>query len=131
MANVFKQVFIGPDGKLRAFLHAVIFYCLGSYFLYERVFHVVAYLARPLHIQRALSWQFSMLTEPTNLITGLICTGIFALYEHRRVDSYGMPVNRALSLPSLEGAAAGVIMAGLVGGWNDRAWRHAGQGTRH
>jgi hypothetical protein len=49
-----------------------------------------------------------------NFIDALILTGIFALYERRRVDSYGLPVNRAFSRQTLEGAAAGVIMAGAV-----------------
>jgi uncharacterized protein len=114
MANLLKQVFIGADGKLRAFWRAAIFYCLGTWGLYPFVLRLVLYVAQPLHIMPGLSWQFSMLKEPTNLIVGLICTGIFALYEHRRVDSYGMPVNRALSLQTFEGAAAGVVMAGAV-----------------
>jgi len=109
-----RQVFFGADGKLRAFLRAVIFYCLGTWVFYPLVWRVVVYLAQPLRIKPALSWQFSMLDEPTNLVVALICTGIFALYEHRRIDSYGLPIHRALSLQTFEGAAAGVFMAGAV-----------------
>ena len=32
-----------------------------------------------------------------NFFTALILTSVFALYEHRRVDSYGLPVHRAFS----------------------------------
>jgi len=44
----------------------------------------------------------------------LILTSVFALYEHRRADSYGLPVDRAFSPQTLEGAAAGVLMAAAV-----------------
>lgn len=114
MANLLKQVLIGPDGKLRLFLRAVIFYCLGTWVFYPLIFRVVLFLASPFHIKPGLSWQRDMLSEPTNLLVGVICTGIFAVYERRRIDSYGMPVNRALSLQTFEGAAAGVVMAGAV-----------------
>jgi len=44
----------------------------------------------------------------------LILTSVFALYERRRADSYGLPVDRAFSPQTFEGAAAGVIMAAAV-----------------
>ena len=47
-------------------------------------------------------------------LDALIVTGAFALYEHRRIDSYGMPVDQALRLPTLEGVGAGIAMAGAV-----------------
>lgn len=54
------------------------------------------------------------LGEFQNLLIALICTGAFALYERRRIDSYGLSVNRAFGLRTFEGAAAGVVMAGAV-----------------
>src|SRR5581483_12393832 len=35
-------------------------------------------------------------------------------YERRRIDSYGIPVNRAFSRPTLEGALAAIFAAGGV-----------------
>ncbi len=109
-----KQIFIGPDGKLRAFLRALIFYCVGTWGLYPLVMRLVLYVARPFHIRPALSWPFTALDEVTNLMVALIFTGIFALYEHRRIDSYGMPIHRARSLHTFEGAAVGTVTAGAV-----------------
>ncbi|PYU19341.1 MAG: hypothetical protein DMG32_24675 [Acidobacteria bacterium] len=48
------------------------------------------------------------------MAVALICTGAFALYERRRIDSYGLPLNHALGWQTFEGAAAGFIMAGAV-----------------
>jgi uncharacterized protein len=114
MKNIFNRALLGPDGKLRAFLRAAIFYCLGTWVLYPLIEYAMMFLARRLHISPGLSAQFLLLNEPANLIVGLICTGIFALYEHRRIDSYGLPINRALGSQTFEGAAVGVVMAGAV-----------------
>jgi membrane protease YdiL (CAAX protease family) len=109
-----KQTFIEPGGKLRLFWRAVIFYSLGNWGLYPLLERPLARAAQGLHLSPGLAPGSIMLYDLWNLVVGLICTGIFAIYEHRRVDSYGLPVNRAFSLPTFEGAAAGVIMAGAV-----------------
>jgi hypothetical protein len=71
-------------------------------------------IARSLNLGPGLSAGNIALGELRNLVVALICTGIFALYEHRRIDSYGLLVNRAFSRQTFEGIAAGVIMAGAV-----------------
>jgi membrane protease YdiL (CAAX protease family) len=112
--NVAKRIFIGPDGKLRSIWRAVLFvaasiavqtWCLDWSFV--RV-------GQWLRVPPTLSPAALSLAESENFLTALIITGTFALYERRRVDSYGLPTNSALSRQTLEGVVAGVLMAGAV-----------------
>jgi membrane protease YdiL (CAAX protease family) len=52
--------------------------------------------------------------ECEELTAALLCTGIFALYERRRLDSYGLPLARAFGARTWEGALVGLAMAGAV-----------------
>jgi membrane protease YdiL (CAAX protease family) len=54
------------------------------------------------------------LVEGFNFACGLIVVGLFALYEHRRVDSYGLPVREALKSPTFEGWLVGVAQTAVV-----------------
>ena len=54
------------------------------------------------------------LAEGVNLVAALLITGLFAWYERRRIDSYGLPVERALNLPTFEGFLIGIIQSGLI-----------------
>lgn len=107
MAGALKRAFIGEDGRLRAIWRAAIYYAGGT-------FVVFPLLGWWLHPGAGLTAGNIALGELRNLIVAIICTGAFVLYEHRRLDSYGLPVNRALSGQTFEGAAAGVSMAGAV-----------------
>ncbi len=109
-----KQVFIGPDGKLRAIWRAAIYYAAGTSLVFPLVDRALSLLARPLHLAPGLAASNIALSESANFLTALICTGAFAFYERRRVDSYGLPIRRAFTRQTFEGAAAGVIMAGAV-----------------
>jgi hypothetical protein len=114
MGQALKQAFIGPDGKLRFFWRAAIYYNAGTYLVWPLLDRVYGHIAEALHIGPGLTPGNVGLGELRNFFTALICTGAFALYEHRRVDSYGLPVSRALSRQTFEGAAAGFVMAGVV-----------------
>lgn len=109
-----KHVFIGSHGKLRAIWRAAIFYAAGEWLVFPLLDRALSLAARPLHLTQGFTAGNIALSEFANFLTALICTGAFALYERRRVDSYGLPVNRAFSWQTFEGAAAGVIMAGAV-----------------
>ncbi len=52
--------------------------------------------------------------ETINLVTALLLTWIFGLFEGRRVDDYGLPVRAAFGARFWEGFAIGVANAGLV-----------------
>jgi uncharacterized protein len=112
--NALKQFFLGPDGKLRYLWRAVLFYAVPTYLIFPHSDPVFEAIANRFNISPGLNPGATILEDSFTLIVVLICTGAFALYEHRRVDSYGLPINRAFSSQTLEGAAAGVIMAGLV-----------------
>lgn len=109
-----KRAFIGPDGKLRPFWRAVIFFCVARgvlEFVWDRVEPLEF---RWLGVSQDLTAAAIALEEFEILLIALFFTAIFARYEGRRVDSYGMPVSRAFSSQTFEGAAAGVIVAGAV-----------------
>ena len=109
-----KQIFIATDGKLRAIWRAAIFYAAGTSLVFPLVDWALALLSKSAHLSPGLTAGNIALSEFANFLTALICTGAFALYERRRVDSYGLPIRRAVSWQTFEGAAVGVIMAGAV-----------------
>ncbi len=75
---------------------------------------VLTFVTQPLHLAPGLTAGNIGFGELRNFFTAFILTGAFALYEHRRVDSYGLPVRRAFSWQTFEGSAAGIIMAAAV-----------------
>lgn len=109
-----KEIFIATDGKLRAIWRAAIYYAAGTWLVFPLMDRALVLLFEPAHLSPGLTAGNTALSEFANFLTALICTGAFALYERRRVDSYGLPVHRAFSWQTFEGAAAGVIMAGAV-----------------
>jgi membrane protease YdiL (CAAX protease family) len=74
----------------------------------------VEFIANRLHVPPGLSAGNIALGEIANFVVALVCTGAFALYERRRVDSYGLPAGRALQWQTFEGVLAGVVMACAV-----------------
>ncbi|MES2253546.1 MAG: type II CAAX endopeptidase family protein [Pseudomonadota bacterium] len=107
-------LFLGPGGKLLHFWRAAIFYVAANWVLsplLERPSNIIAGL---LHIPPGLTAGNIAFSELGTLLIALICTGVFAFYEHRRIDSYGMALDRAFRLPTLEGAIGGIAMAGAV-----------------
>ena len=114
MKETLKQFFIAPDGRLRAIWRAAIYYAVGTFVIFPLLDRPVASVAKLLHLTPGLTAGYIALAELRNLAVALICTGAFALYERRRIDSYGLPLNHALGWQTFEGAAAGFIMAGAV-----------------
>ncbi len=104
----------GPDGKLRPLWRAIVFYLLGAWLLLPLLERASAAILREFHIGPALTAANIAFWELELFLGTLLCTGIFALYERRRIDSYGLPVGSALGARTWEGAAAGVVMAGAV-----------------
>ncbi len=54
------------------------------------------------------------LAEGVNLAAAVLVTGLFAWRERRRIDSYGLPVGRALNSPTFEGFLIGILQSGLI-----------------
>ena len=114
MANGLHRLLIGPDGKLRLFWRAAIFYGAAVWVLTPLLAGPSDAVARALQIRPGLSAGNIAVSEIATFLIALVCTGAFALTEHRRIDDYGLPLNRILRLPTLEGAIAGIVIAGLV-----------------
>ncbi|MGA3088678.1 MAG: CPBP family intramembrane glutamic endopeptidase [Terriglobales bacterium] len=115
MKETLRQALFGPDGKLRAIWRATIYYAVGTWLIFPLLDWSFAFVAESLHLSPGLSAgnvAFGELCR--NLLDALLCTGAFALYERRRIDSYGLPLTRAFRWQTFEGVAAGVLMAGAV-----------------
>src|ERR1700751_3909522 len=111
-----KWVFIGPDGLRHGwrFLIFVAAIVLVAQFLEQLA---IAFLEAKLHVNRsALSASSIILGDGFDLIVVLIVTGVFALWEGRRIDSYGLPINEAFGGLFWNGAVAGVAAGVFVAG---------------
>jgi uncharacterized protein len=72
-------------------------------------------LARLFHVDEGSLNSGSLLLDEVLAAIGIVAaTWIFALFERRRVDSYGLPVRAAFRGRFWEGAALGLVLAGLV-----------------
>src|SRR5437763_16789282 len=102
MQATLKQTFIGPDGKLRMIWRATLYDAVGTWLVVPMLDWAFALIAESLRLTPGLSAGYVGLGEFRNFFDACICTGAFALYESRRLDSYGLPVNRAFSLHTFE-----------------------------
>jgi uncharacterized protein len=112
--GLLARVLLGPDRKLRMLWRAAIFGALSYWLLQLLEPLLFNTLGRRLQLSPGLTAASIALGELGVFLVALVCTGIFALYEGRRVDSYGLPVAGALSLRTAEGALAGALIAGVV-----------------
>ena len=101
---------IRPGFLLRAIAFVALSLVVENYVL-DPVFHLAAHW---LVITPGLTPQAVAFNEFENFCVALICTATLALYERRRIDSYGLPVARALGRDTWEGTGAGVVMAAAV-----------------
>src|SRR5439155_16357906 len=62
----------------------------------------------------ALSASSIILGDGFDLIVILIVTGVFALCERRRIDSYGLPINEAFGGLFWNGVVAGLAVVALL-----------------
>ena len=107
-----KWLFVGPDG-LRHGWRFLIF--LAATVLVVQLLEqpVIAFLEAKLHVDRsALSAPSLILGDGFDLIAVLIVTGVFALCERRRIDSYGLPINEAFGFAVVAFVAAGMLLTG-------------------
>lgn len=114
MMRLLRRALLGSDGKLRLALRVAIFYLGNVYVVYPLLAWPTARAAELFGVHPAFSAPTLALNGVRNLVAVLIFLGLFAAYERRRIDSYGFPVNRALSRQTLEGALAAIFAAGGV-----------------
>ena len=109
-----KWIFFGPDG-LRHGWRSLIFVAaivLVAQFLEQLA---IAFLEAKLHVDRsALSASSIILGDGFDLIVVLIVTGVFALCERRRIDSYGLSINEAFGGLFWNGVVAGLAVVAFV-----------------
>jgi hypothetical protein len=109
-----KSIFIGPDGFRHGwrFLIFVATIVLVVQFLEQPA---IAFLETELHVDRsAFSAASIILGDGLDLIVVLIVTGVFALCERRRIDSYGLPINEAFGGLFWNGVIAGLAVVAFV-----------------
>jgi hypothetical protein len=110
-----SKLFVGTDRRLRPIVCALLYAALAFWLLSADwvLGPVLERVASALRV-RGLSPGTVVFFETVNLVTALLLTWIFARYEHRRVDSYGLPVREAFGARYWEGFAIGVVNAGAV-----------------
>lgn len=101
--------------KLRPLFRALIYAALAFWLL-----SADAFLGPPLR-HATIALHLSVLSpgwvafyETISLITALLLTWLFGLYEGRRVDDYGLPVRQAFGARFREGFAIGVLNVAAV-----------------
>lgn len=114
--NLLQRFLTGPERKLRFIWRATIFWVIAEYGLPPLVNPLVIRTAAWLGVDDTLTAPSLALGEFSLFVIALIATAVFALYERRSVDSYGLPIRQALSSNTAEGALVGVAMTGLVAG---------------
>ena len=109
------NLFFGADRRLRPMVCALVYAALAFWLLSADwvLGPVLERAAKALHVH-GLSPGTVAFFEIINLATALLLTWIFARYEHRRVDSYGLPVREAFAARYWEGFGVGVVNAGAV-----------------
>lgn len=111
-----RQFFLGPDGRLRYIWRAALYWALVRYLLPPLLEPWIFKFAEIFGIKDTLNAPSLALAEFALLLEALIATLPLALYERRRVDSYGLSVSKALKRETAEGMLIGVAMTGVVAG---------------
>ncbi|PYJ70174.1 MAG: hypothetical protein DME76_06455 [Verrucomicrobia bacterium] len=111
----FKSIFIGPDGLRHGWRFLI--FAAAIIFVVELVEQpAIAFLAAKLHVDRsALSAPSIIVSDGFDLVILLVVTGVFALCERRRLDSYGLPINEAFGGLFWNGVVAALVVVGFVG----------------
>lgn len=104
------------NGRLRPLWRAVLYFALANWIVLPLLDRGMPFAASTLHVPGGLTAGAIALAEIELFVGALICTALFALYERRRIDSYGLPLDRAFGRNTWEGMVAGVLLAGVVAG---------------
>jgi len=116
-AAVRGGVILSTDRKLQPIWRAIIFFLVTGFALIP----LIAYLSTlvfppPPGPGLRLTPSEIAIAETVNFLAALVATALFAWYDHRRVDSYGLPIDRAFGFPTWEGFAVGVTQTCVAAG---------------
>src|SRR5262245_1968272 len=115
MAGSAASFIIGDDRKLQPIWRAILWAVLVVFVVMPLLGNLLdLIIGPPPPGQFAFSPANLSLSEGFNFACALIVTAMFAFYERRRIDSYGMPVGEALKAPTWEGFALGVVQPAIV-----------------
>ena len=109
-----KSIFVGSDGLRHGwrFLIFVVAIVVVAQLLEQPA---IAFLEAKLHVDRsALRAPSIIVGDGFDLLAVLIVTGVFAVCERRRIDSYGLPINEAFGGLFWNGAVAGLAVVVFV-----------------
>lgn len=112
--NSIAGLLVGSDRLLRPIWRAALYFLLTFVALPFLFDPGIEAIFRWLHMRVALTPELIALSEGESFIAALIATGLFAWYEGRRIDSYGMPIGEAFGARMWEGVLAGIVVAGGV-----------------
>lgn len=107
-------VFVGPDGLIWPVWRALLYFLLTFLALPFLLDPAATNMATRLGLSAALTPGSISFGEGEQALIALIATGLFAWYEARRIDSYFLPLRRALGRRTWEGVVAGAVLAGGV-----------------
>lgn len=110
-----SRAVLGEDGKLRPIYRALLYAGLAFWLLSADEFlgPPLSHAATALHAT-GLSPARETFYEMINLLTALLLTWLFGLYEGRRADAYGLPIHQAFGARFWEGYAIGVVNVAAV-----------------
>lgn len=102
------------NGRLRFIWRALLFFALFMFVAPLLTGPLANWAFDALHLNNSLSAANTAFGESVLLLEALLATAVFAIYERARIDSYGLPIARALGQQTWEGVAAGILMAAFV-----------------
>lgn len=105
---------LGDDGKVRPIWRAPLWVVLFVFVVMPLLNKLLDLIIGPAPATFAFTPANLALAESFNFVCALLVTVAFALYEHRRIDSYGMPINAALRPPTWEGFLVGVVQPAVI-----------------
>ncbi len=111
-----SEFFLGTDRKVRPIWRAILFPPLVVFVAMPLLNKLLDLIIGPAPGKFEFSPSNLSIAEGFNFAAALVVVIPFALYERRRVDSYGMPISAALDRPTWEGFAVGVIQPAIVAG---------------
>jgi len=111
--GVVSGAFTGQDRMLRPIWRAILYVVL--FFVVMAVLNkLLDFLIGPAPQTFRFTPGNLAIAEGFNFVCALVVVQLFAWYEHRRIDSYGMPVAEALKSPTWKGFAIGAIQPAIV-----------------
>lgn len=113
--NRLRWLFVGQTGLRYGWRFVIFAPAIELAFLFLEEPAIIFFAAKFHLDENALTAQMLILSEIVGFLIVLIVTGAAALLERRRIDSYGLPLNRRFGRLFWDGAFVGVLTIIFVG----------------